>query len=209
MASPATALNLNITATAVGEWLDSPLDGSPDTFIAGITNTLSPISNDIETRGFYEFNLGGAPSTITQATLKLGPVKASGFSQCGILRPCPTVTSVAIHAYAGDGVITAGDWGAGSLVSNAALPADGQIFMLDVTSAVQALLTNGDPFAGFSSVGTQAGTVSFSTVPASGTFELMIVPEPNAVLLQVSILGAAALTMRRRRTSRRIGRSAR
>ena len=118
---------------------------------------------EYEARGILEFGIANIPGPVAHAELTL-PVVGQIF--------VAPIVGIGLFAYAGDGMVTLGDFASGSLVSvNHAFqvnppPADGSI-TFDVTQALNSLIAAHATYAGFNlriglGVGSADGTITFS-----------------------------------------------
>jgi hypothetical protein len=182
---------------------DSPKDGVPDTVIAGsVVVALNNIGafSEFEDRGIIEFELPVLSSQpLTNAELELNV-----FSSMG-----PYPFTVDVYTYVGDGVLSLGDFNAGSLFTSFAYSGE-SVVTLDVTSFIGTLYTSGDGFAGFNiqmpvltSVPLNGPYVSFGSLEHGSAAKLRLtpppIPAPGAVMLGSIGVGLVGW-LRRRRT---------
>ncbi|MBY0261184.1 MAG: hypothetical protein K2Q20_02505, partial [Phycisphaerales bacterium] len=108
------------------------------TFVGGVVNTPYPFRGDVTDGSIFEFALASVPpgATVRSARLELVP----SFNV--------TSLNIDVQCYAGDGVVNAADYNAGTLFTTANGPVAGTQ-TIDVTANVRQRVAAGDQFAGF------------------------------------------------------------
>jgi hypothetical protein len=198
---PVAAVPLHIFPTDDDRGLDALLDGNflccqLDSGQATVTLTT------FEERAALEFGLAGVPvdAVVASATLTLSvPVAPLA------------VNTIAVHGYAGDGVITVADLTLENLLTTFQVNAAGSAVIPIDPSFIQDLLIGNETFAGFAlrNVTDPSGVFTFYTVDSG--FEqfnpiltldvdsVQAVPEPGSIVL----VGVALAAWRVRRRFRR------
>ncbi len=177
----------------------SPVDAKGIRFIEAQYFVVSYLnvktSPMLEDRTLLEFNVSGLSGTILLATLDL--------SFGNLDYPEPPDGIIDVFTYVGDGVVIADEFYAGGTTPFVSFVGENDpeygygygYISIDVTSAVQDVLTAGEEFIGFrlSTETDDRFTVGWSIgVPDP---VLTVVPEPGTIAL----LGLGALLLRRRR----------
>ena len=153
----ADALTLNVVSVATGAD-NGPQDGVFDTFT--ILNLGSVNNNGFTSfRTAFEFSLAGLPagSTINSASLTM------------VLTNFEGTRALAVHGYAGDGMVQLSDFALNGLVGTVSVSPDGtQTLVVNVTSFVAELVANGGTFAGFNVREEPANSSNFQVMRLEG-----------------------------------------
>jgi hypothetical protein len=187
---------------SIRDGYDAPKDGVPDdmstTTVVQVLNNIGAFS-EIEDRGIIEFELPSLTGPFTSADLVLNVFGSMG----------PYPFTIDVYTYSGDGVLSLGDFDAGSLYTSFAYSGESSV-TLDVTSFIGSLYTAGDDYAGFNFqfpvltfVPINGPYVSFGSLEHGSAAKLMItpppIPAPGAVVLTSIGVGFIGW-LRRRRT---------
>lgn len=199
------ASTLPIADGSVRDGLHSPKDGVPDNVIGGSIVSVLDVerpSLPFESRGIIEF---GLPDLLSQPVADAELV----LSVFGTMGPFPF--TVDVFTYTGDGLLSLGDFNAGSLFTSFAYSGE-PVVTLPVTSFIETLYASGDDFAGFNfqfavptSIPINGPYVSFGSLehgsPAILTVTPIlapdVIPAPGALLL--GSIGAGVVSWLRRR----------
>lgn len=139
-----------------GYLMDLGKDGIVDlTFQAGPVTAeqlLGGPNNGIESRGVLEFDISGLINSISSASLNLDVL--SNHSTVGY------PLTLGLYSYAGDGLISGSDYGAGTLIDLYDYNGESNV-QIDVSAPLQSLINNSENFMGFN--------LRMETLPALGT----------------------------------------
>lgn len=201
----AYAASINVSPTASGYigiagagFINGPYSGATFGPLVGkIDHIQSNPSLTVESRGFYEFNLTAlAASSVSSASFSFTTtdVVSAGFS-CFDLSGCPTINSINVFGYTGDGAIKPSDFNAGSWLTEVNSLPLGSTISIDVTAFISGLVSAGNSFAGFnlqSAVFNGAlyfpqGQLTVNYTPSTST--PAAVPLPSALILFASAFG--------------------
>ena len=157
----ADAINLNVVSVATGED-NGPQDGVFDS-LTGLN--LGSVNNNGFTsfRTAFEYSLSGLPtgSTINSATLTM------------VLTNFEGTRAIAVHGYAGDGIVQLSDFALNGLVGTVSVGPNGtQTLTLNVTGFVADLVANGGTFAGFNVREEPANSPNFLVMRLEGIPDL-------------------------------------
>jgi hypothetical protein len=137
-----------------------------------LLNFLS-INQSIEDRTVIEFDVRGLPGTLPTTTLDLDLLNED---------PGGPVGFIDVFTFAGTGTVTPGLFSAGTFFTSFSNNQSG-LERVDVTAAVQAAVTAGEPFLGFR-LSTLTSDRFFIGPPFRPTGPtLTVVPEPSTVVL--------------------------
>jgi len=180
-AAPALAGTLTVAASDAAGIRDSGDDGTPDAVL-----TFMAVKDITEDRTVLHFPLAGVPSAVLSATLV---VPLDNFD-VGV-----PLGEISVFVFAGDGVVSLDEYGAGSLFAVFQADPSGT-YLVDVSAALAAALLAGDTYLSFRLSTVDLDRWLFGSIVGLPDPTLRIVAEPGGLALAAAGLALAA---RRRR----------